>query len=216
MQQKNIIVPKTGRYFILGEPSEKIEQVWFVCHGYAQLANYFIQNFKSLDDGKNLIIAPEGLHRFYWKEFSGRVAASWMTREDRENDIADNANYLDLVYSEVLSQFKGRKIKINVLGFSQGTATVCRWIANKKAHADNLVIWAGSFPADLNFEKDNLVFNSMNNFIVVGDADEFIDEEEVKKQEQFLKDKGIEYELIRFKGKHEIDQSVLLQLQKRF
>jgi hypothetical protein len=89
MVKKNIIVTKTARYFISGEPSESIEQVWFVCHGYAQLANYFIRNFEILNDGKNLIIAPEGLNRFYWKGFSDRVVASWMTKEDREDDIKD-------------------------------------------------------------------------------------------------------------------------------
>ena len=64
MQQKNISITKTARYFILGDASEKIEEVWFVCHGYAQLANYFIKNFEVLDNGKNLIVAPEGLSRF--------------------------------------------------------------------------------------------------------------------------------------------------------
>jgi predicted esterase len=216
MQQKNISVQKTARYFVLGEASEKIEQIWFVCHGYGQLANYFIQNFDSLNDGKQLIIAPEGLHRFYWKEFSGRVVASWMTKEDRASDIHDYINYLDAVYSEVLSQFKGRKIKINVLGFSQGTATACRWLANNRSYADNLIIWAGAFPTDMNFEKGKSLFNSANSFVVVGDADEFINEEEVKKHNQFLKNKGVQFELIRFKGKHEINQEVLLQLQKRF
>ena len=216
MQQKNIIVPKTARYFVLGEPSEKIEQVWFVCHGYAQLANYFIQNFHSLNDGKQMIVAPEGLNRFYWKEFSGRVAASWMTKEDRASDITDYVNYLDLVYAEVLSAFNGRKVKINVLGFSQGAATVCRWIANKRSHVDNLIIWAGAFPTDMDFEKDKSLFNSINNFIVVGDMDEFIDEEEIQKHYQLLKSKGLNFELIRFIGKHEINQEALLKLQKRF
>ncbi|MGZ4117744.1 MAG: alpha/beta hydrolase, partial [Bacteroidia bacterium] len=185
MQQKNIVIPKTARYFILGEASEKIEQVWFVCHGYGQLANYFIQNFHALNDGTQLIIAPEGLHRFYWKEFSGRVVASWMTKEDRTSDIIDYVNYLDMVYAEVLAPFKGKKIKVNVLGFSQGAATAGRWMANNRSHADNLIIWAGAFPADLDFEKQKTIFNSMDNFIfVVGDDDQFINEEEIEKQNQ--------------------------------
>jgi len=216
MQQKNITVPKTARYFILGEATEKTEQIWFVCHGYGQLANYFIQNFHSINDGKNLIIAPEGLHRFYWKDFSGRVAASWMTKEDRGNDIVDYVNYLDMVYSEVLEELKNRKVKINVLGFSQGTATVCRWIANGKSKADNLIIWAGAFPEELNFEIENSVFNETNNFVVVGDKDEFLNEESIQKHDHFLKSKNVKFELIRFIGKHEINQEALLQLKKGF
>jgi len=216
MQQKNITIPKTARYFILNEPAEQIEQVWFVCHGYAQLANYFIKNFEGLDVAKHLIVAPEGLHRFYWKGFSERVAASWMTKEDRENDILDYVNYLNVVYEEVMSDFKNKNVKVNVLGFSQGTATVCRWLANNLVKVDHLILWAGTFPPDMNFEQDRNVFDQIKTYVVVGDADEFINEDEVIKQTEFLKNKQIAFELIRFEGKHEIDKKVLNDLQKRF
>lgn len=216
MQQKNITIPKTARYFILNEPTEQIEQVWFVCHGYAQLANYFIKNFAELDSEKHLIVAPEGLHRFYWKGFSERVVASWMTKEDRENDILDYVHYLNLVYDEVMSSIKPQKIKVNVLGFSQGTATVCRWVANGKVQVDNFVLWAGAFPPDMNFEQDRKVFNQLKTYVVVGDEDEFIKEYDVVKQNDFLKKNQIDFEIIRFKGKHEIDKGVLNDLQKRF
>lgn len=215
MLQKNIIIPKTARYFILNEPTEQIEQVWFVCHGYAQLANYFINNFDELDKNKNLIIAPEGLHRFYWKGFSERVVASWMTKEDRENDILDYINYLNVVYSEVISSLKNKNIKINVLGFSQGTATVCRWLASNNVKADSLILWAGAFPPDMNFEKNKEVFKKLKTFVVVGDADEFITEEEVLKHADLLKKNEIAFELIRFQGKHEINKQTLTDLQKR-
>jgi predicted esterase len=215
MKQKNITISKTARYFILGEVSEQIETVWLVCHGYGQLANYFIQNFKVIDNGKNLIVAPEGLHRFYWEKFSGRVVASWMTKEDRAEDIKDYVNYLDAVYAEVLSGFKNKKVKINVLGFSQGAATVCRWIANKKSKIDNLILWAGPFPDDMNFEMLRAVFNNINTFIVIGDNDEFITEQQVKEHNQLLISNKINFELIRFNGRHEIDDEALLQLMNR-
>lgn len=215
MQQKNIQVLKTARYFILGEASEQIKQVWFVCHGYAQLANYFLKNFEALNDGKTLIIAPEGLHRFYWKGFSEKVVASWMTKEDRENDITDYVNYLNVVYSEVMETLKNKNVNVNVLGFSQGTATVCRWLANSKVEADNLILWAGAFPDDMNFKTDKMVLDKLKTYLVVGDADEFINEEGVEKHSNLLKENDIKFELIRFKGKHEIDKTTLLDLQKR-
>ena len=215
MVQKNITIPKTARYFILGEASEQIEQVWFVCHGYAQLANYFLKNFEELNDGKTLVIAPEGLHRFYWQGFSKKVVASWMTKEDRENDIADYVNYLNVVYGKVLSGLKNKNVKVNVLGFSQGTATVCRWIADNKVKVENLILWAGAFPDDMNFKIDKVVLDKLKTYVVVGDADEFINEQEVEKHSNFLKENDIQYELIRFKGKHEIDKTTLLDLQKR-
>lgn len=215
MQQKNIIIPKTARYFLLNELTDQTEHVWFVCHGYAQLANYFINNFDELDMNKNLIIAPEGLHRFYWKGFSERVVASWMTKEDRENDILDYVNYLNVVYAEVISSLKNKKVKINVLGFSQGTATVCRWLASNKVKVDNLILWAGAFPSDMNFEKNKEVFNKLKTFVVVGNADEFINDDEVAKHSDLLKKNEIAFELIRFQGKHEINKQTLNELQKR-
>ena len=121
MDQKNISINKTARYFTLGNPNEKIETIWFLCHGYGQLANYFLKNFEILNNGKNLLVAPEGLHRFYLNGFGGRVGASWMTREDRLNDIKDYIGFLDQLYLEIVNPFKSRNIKINVLGFSQGT-----------------------------------------------------------------------------------------------
>ncbi len=215
MHQKNIIIPKTARYFVLGEPTHHIKTIWFVCHGYGQLANYFIKNFELLNDHKNLIIAPEGLHRFYWQGFSGKVVASWMTKEDRNEDIKDYINYLDAVYAEVLSSFKNKKVKINVLGFSQGTATVCRWIENKKCAIDNLILWAGAFPTDMDFKMNKFFFNAIKISLVIGNTDEFINEQQVQEHKNLLKTNAIKFQLIRFKGKHEIHQDTLLQLANK-
>lgn len=215
MKQKNIIVPKTARYFILGEPSEKTETIWFVCHGYAQTADYFIKNFEAISNEKNLIIAPEGLHRFYRQGTSGLVVASWMTSKDREQDITDYVNYLNEVYEEVLLPFKNKKIKINVLGFSQGTASVCRWIADKKSAADNLILWAGGFPPDLNFETNATVFHSIKTYIIAGNNDNYITEEKTKEHERLLNDHKISFHLIRFNGKHEMQEETLINLSKQ-
>src|ERR1051325_8249497 len=121
MIKKSIRIEKTARYFILGDAGAS--SVWCVCHGYAQLASYFIKNFEPLNNGDNMIVAPEGLHRFYWQGYSGRVVASWMTKEDRLDDINDYVNFLDEVHNDVMKEFKGKKVKVNVLGFSQGVAT---------------------------------------------------------------------------------------------
>ena len=213
MFQKNIIVPKTARYFVLGDVSEKTEEIWIVCHGYAQLANYFIRNFEVLNDGKRVIVAPEGLHRFYWQGFSGRVVASWMTREDRLEDISDYCNFLDIVYNEVISSFN-RSVKVNVFGFSQGSATVLRWLSIKRPEVNNLILWGGTFPADINFEMDRAYFNSFKTYFVMGTNDEYISNAEVEAQEKILTNNKIDFKSVRFEGKHEIPSAVLLGLSK--
>lgn len=216
MIQKNIIIPKTARYFVLGEPTEQIEEIWFVCHGYGQLANYFIKKFEVLNNGKNLIVAPEALHRFYWKDFNGKVGASWMTKVDRVDEITDYINYLDLVYEEVLLSFKNKKVRINVLGFSQATATVCRWLANKKPAIDQLILWAGFFPHDLDFENDKNYFNTIKPTVLIGKKDEFYNSEDIEKHKITMKEKEFVFDVIHFDGKHEIPEDILLQLIDSF
>ncbi len=213
MHQKNITVPKTARYFILGEAGKEIESVWFVCHGYGQLASQFLKKFLVLENGKNLIIAPEGLHRFYWEKFSGRVVASWMTKEDREEDILDYVNYLEMVYEEVMQMLAHRPVRIIMVGFSQGTSTVCRWITSKKRSFDSLVLWAGSVPPELEFSKEQ--FAAIKMHYVVGDNDEFIKEEQLRSLKEVLSSKGLSFEMHQFKGKHEINEEMLIKLAEK-
>lgn len=219
MLEKHINVSKTARYFILGESSDLVTDIWFVCHGYGQLANYFLKNFEILNDGKNLIVAPEGLNRFYLKGFEGRIAAGWMTKEDRLNEINDYVNFLDLLFDEILKDFKGKKIKINILGFSQGAATVLRWICLGRAKPDNLILWAGFFPTDFlslnsGIEPQKL-FGRISTTIVVGNQDEFLKEDQISEFEDILRKDKINYKLVRFEGKHEIDRDVLKKLLKK-
>src|ERR671913_1620 len=91
-----LVVPRTARYYTLGPTHGFPRELWIVCHGYGQLASRFVSQFAALDDGTRLIVAPEALSRFYLdpipkrrNEASPRVGASWMTREDRESEIAD-------------------------------------------------------------------------------------------------------------------------------
>ena len=79
-----------------------------------------------------------------------------------------------------------------------------------------MILWAGAFPPDMNFQKCKVVFNELKTYVIVGYEDEFINEAESIKQSDLLNKNEIEFELIRFKGKHEIDKDVLNELQKRF
>ncbi|MFL5521990.1 MAG: hypothetical protein ACJ8B6_13695, partial [Gemmatimonadales bacterium] len=55
-----LIVPRTARYYTLGPTHGFPRELWFVCHGYGQLAGRFLRQFAPLDDGTRLIVAPEG------------------------------------------------------------------------------------------------------------------------------------------------------------
>ena len=63
MTEHHLGVPRTARYFTLGQDSAS--EIWFVLHGYGQLAARFADHFAALDDGTRLIVAPEGLSQRY-------------------------------------------------------------------------------------------------------------------------------------------------------
>lgn len=212
MRKIEIKTEKTARYFTLGTPSDKITDVWFVCHGYGQLAEYFIKWFKPLMNENTLIIAPEGLSRFYWEGFSGKVVASWMTKEDRTSDIQDYVKYLDKVANQVLGEVN--KVRINILGFSQGATTVSRWVALGKTIPTNLILWSGSFPEDIDYMKNIEIFSKFQLYFFIGDSDKLFSEEMTRKYLEEIRVKKIEFKLSRFNGGHKVFPKPLLELQK--
>lgn len=213
MIQKQIIVPKTARYFVQGDFSDNIQDIWFVCHGYGELAYYFSKKFNVLKNENTLIIAPEALNRFYRNGFTGKVGASWMTSEERICEINDYIYYLNSVYKEVISTINNNNVKIHILGFSQGTATVCRWIGNGIVQPNNLILWAGIFPHDIDYAKIQTPFHKTNIQIVMGKTDNYYTAENINNHIQQLQLHGIGCKLTMFDGGHEIHQETLLKLQ---
>ena len=211
MEVRTVAFDFKARYYIVGKPTPAIEHVWLVCHGYGQLAEYFARNFNLLDDGKQIVVAPEGLSRFYLKGFAGRVGASWMTKEDRETDIRNYCQYLDEVLKSVLQEI-GPHASITVLGFSQGAATAARWIASTAMSVERFILWGGGLPKDLNVTNFNRALAHSKNYIVYGRNDSFITEEALKEQALLFQAIGLRYETVVFEGGHEIDEAVLEKL----
>jgi len=52
-------------------------------------------------------------------------------------------------------------------------------------------------------------------WLVAGNRDPFIDSNKLNKEIEVLEKNNIAYELVKYKGKHEIKQGILLQLNKR-
>ena len=193
---------KTQRYFTHGD-LKKATKLLIVIHGYGQLAEHFIRKFHQLPENY-YIVAPEAMHHFYLNGSSGRVGASWMTKEDRINNIADNNEYLNNLvdFLQKEKQFS----ELLVLGFSQGGATAARWNAQRK-DIDQLILWASVFPPDL---EESSFSNSKNGTFVIGKHDEFYDanaqDKEIKKY------RSLSFEIVEYDGKHDIDADTLKNL----
>ena len=201
-----------GRFYALGVPGPSIKKIWFVLHGHGHLAQFFIKKFEILDDGNNLVIAPEGLNRYYLQGFSGKVGSTWMTKEDRLTDIGNYIRFLDTVYSAVVN-FKDLNPEIiTFLGFSQGAATVSRWAIQGSVHFDRLILWSGIYPPDMDFDLANKILSRKKVITVFGQSDEFLTEERWKEFLLLEKKLGIETQKISFQGGHEINEPTLQSL----
>ncbi len=216
MQTRFFSTLKTARYCTQGEHTPQTRQIWFVCHGYGQLAPYFIKNFEVLPAPEHYVIAPEALSKFYLEGFSGRIGATWMTKDERLHDINDYIHYLNSLYSRLTTGIDLENIQVNILGFSQGAATVCRWVADGQVKFDRLILWAGVIPPDLPIELDSPIFKNKQIELIYGDQDEFVTKELVEEQTEILEESEVSYNVTTFPGKHIIDKEALLQLVARF
>lgn len=208
MNEHRLMVARSARYFTLGS-ADAAEEVWFVLHGYGQLAARFLRGFAALDNGRRLIVAPEGLSRFYVDPGEHKkVGATWMTREDRLAEIDDYVRYLDAVYGDVFSRVGRSGRSAHVLGFSQGAATACRWAALGSAAVDRLILWSGEVPPDL----DLTLLQAIPLVFVHGRQDQFITPKVAATIAARLKEQGVRYRMVPFEGGHELTEDVLLQL----
>lgn len=194
-------VSRSARCFALG--GEAAREAWVLLHGYGRLAARFLGFFRPLASPERLLVAPEALSRFYLDGGSGKVGASWMTREDREADIADNLAYLEQMRRDLVPA-----VPLTVLGFSQGVATATRWAASTTPRPTRLIAWGSLLPDDV--PPARLAGTQVT--FVVGERDDWAPPDRVEAQAVALRSAGLTVEVLRFAGGHELDAGVVVRL----
>lgn len=205
MEERHIRVQRTARYHTLGDP-RKARSVWIVVHGYGQLARFFLNAFEEQAE-TNFIAAPEGLSRYYTDAAHQRVGATWMTREDREHEIHDHIDYLDALYATL--RMDVGEVPLRVLGFSQGVATIARWLANGRSKATQAVLWGGSIPPELSGERLKQGFLNTAVDLVHGTTDQVVPEPTFRSNVEHLQRAGIVTRTHLFPGGHNLDPVIL-------
>lgn len=217
MKEQEVRITYKARYYTQGEIKASTKKIWFVLHGYGQLAKFFIKKFNVLSHAGIYVIAPEGLSKFYLEDVTSRarsgnnrVGATWMTRENRMADIENYITYLNTVYkNEVPESFPG---EITILGFSQGAATATRWAIEGNIIFHQLILWAGVLPPDMNFAKAQEILTDKKLIEVFGKSDPYLNEERLKEVTSLHARLNINPQLIEFEGGHEINENVLTRL----
>jgi len=213
--ERRLGVARSARYFLGGDlaadgtPARDARELWFVLHGYGQLAAPFQAEFACVERPGLVLVAPEGLSRYYLERGTGAVGASWMTKEAREDEIADTLRFLDAVHAEVSAALAGAP-RVIALGFSQGAAAACRWAALGAARVDHVVSWAGGVPPDL----DPSLLAAHDLSLVAGTRDAFLDERRLALELERLRD--VPHRLLRFEGGHRLDRDLLRELADGF
>jgi len=207
MSFKQFTVNRQIRYSILPDSQETGKHLLVALHGYGQLIEFFGKKFDCLGDDF-VVVCPEGMHRFYLEGTSGRVGASWMTREWREQDISENSEALNQLIGSLIQELKPSKI--TVLGFSQGVATAARWLSKTAIPVDRFIAWAGVFPPDISI--DNQLELPTERFAVIGTQDPYFTGEIANEMINLYT--HLDFKVAQFEGKHEINQELLIQICK--
>ena len=200
----------SNSYETLNRLGEGTRSVWFVFHGMGYLSRFFLSHFKELASQENYFVAPQAPAKYYLDQKFQRVGASWLTKEDTENEIRNVLNYLDAVReAEAVSS----KLNFNILGFSQGVSIAARWVARRKINCHKLVLYAGGIPKELKAGDFNFLNADSRVYQVFGDRDPYLNslrlEKEKQRFEELFGDRG---KAIEFEGGHEIKPAVLKQL----
>lgn len=214
----HIRVIRTARFYTLGGGSFSPRDIWFVLHGYGQLAGEFIRFFGDLANDDTLVVAPEALSRFYVANPAQasakerRVGATWMTREDREAEIDDYVDYLDALHEEVAAAAVREGARVNVIGFSQGGATATRWAANGRADVARLVLWGGLLPTEIDLSRGAAAIRGARLTLVAGTRDHYVTPDALAAERVRLDAAGVSYDVLSFDGGHVVSRSVFPQL----
>jgi predicted esterase len=209
VQEHRLVTTRRARYYTIGGGEHPLSEAWIVLHGLGQRASVFISYFQSIASPGRLVVAPEALNRHYvtpggsGRTADAKVGATWMTRMDRENEIADYVDFLDAVWRETATG----AVRVTVLGFSQGVATACRWIAMGKSRIDRLIAWAGQLPPDV----DPSVFAKLPGGVtlVAGTTDEYLPWIAEGNHDARLVAAGITPQVVTFEGGHRMDRLTL-------
>lgn len=200
-REHRLSVGRSARCFSRG--GEAAAEAWVVLHGYGQLASRFIRGFESIATPTRLVVAPEGLSRFYLDAGAGKVGASWMTREDRLHEIEDCLAYLGQVRAAIIPP-----VPLTILGFSQGVATAARWAVVTAPAPLRLICWGGLVPEEIPAAR--LVPIRLT--YVVGTQEEWAPPAAVEAQAAAYRQGGVSVEVHRFDGGHEVRATELARL----
>lgn len=200
--KRQVSYQSTHSYETLNQLTEQTKHIWIVFHGIGYLSRYFLKYFEQLPPDENFIVAPQAPSKYYLDERYKHVGASWLTKVDTKQEIANILSYLDAVYLDLkLPQDR----QLIVLGYSQGVSIAARWVARRQIKCDKLVLYAGGIPEELETDDFEFLPETSQILMVYGDKDPYLTSERLKHQKHRLHSLfGSRSHIRVFRGGHEV------------
>ncbi|QCX00193.1 esterase [Aggregatimonas sangjinii] len=208
--EKQTTYTSTNSYATLNKLTAQTMNIWIVLHGIGYLSRYFLRYFDELDAAHNYIIAPQAPSKYYLKNEYRHVGASWLTKENTQQEIENVLAYLDGVMAQ---EDLPADRKLIILGFSQGVSIATRWMASRKLPFNHLILYAGGIPKELVPEDfDFLDQHKTKVSVLVGNKDEYLTPAVLQKESVRIDAlfKGRAVQTI-FEGGHEVKKELLHQ-----
>ncbi|HUR21439.1 MAG TPA: hypothetical protein VMZ90_11560 [Vicinamibacterales bacterium] len=209
-----ILVPATIHGRVLIEPDEGaavFSRALVGFHGYAQTAGDMMAELNRIPGASDWTrISIQALNRFYIRGDS-QVVASWMTREDRDEAIADNIAYVDSAIAHARDRNAAQQHSstsaqqhpaLVFAGFSQGVAMAYRAALLGARPASGIIALAGDIPPELKTEAPTR-HPWPKVLIGVGSNEQWYTGAKLDDDLAFLSKHGIDHSVVRFEGGHE-------------
>ncbi len=167
-------------------------------HGYGEPVESHLLHLRTIPGtGAWLVVAVQGLHRFYVKP--DLVGASWMTRQDRDLAIADNVAYVDRVVAAVRAAGPTSG-PVAYLGFSQGASMAFRAALLGAEAAVAVIALGGDVPPELKVPGTRRCPPCL---IARGTTDPWYSRAQLESDVARLRENGAEVQALTYEGGHE-------------
>ena len=205
MIERTIAAGTHGRYLIEPPSAAGPAPMLVGFHGYGEGADAQLERMRRIPGADRwLLVAIQGLHRFYQRRVN-QVVASWMTRQERELAMADNRAYVAAVIEAVDREYPAAP-RLVFAGFSQGVAMTFRAAAAAPRIADGVIAVGGDVPPELEPAAAGRVRRAL---LCHGARDEWYTQASFARDVQRLRDADVAVTPLEFDGGHEWSDEVV-------
>jgi len=185
-----------GRVLVEDAAAQPAAGAFIAFHGYGQSADEALADVLGIPGASAWTVAAvQGLHRFYSRN-DERVIASWMTRQDRDDAIADNVGYVNRVVETL--QARGPLVFI---GFSQGASMAYRAALLGGHEAAGIIALGGDIPPEVKRLATGRRWPPV--LVGAGENDAWYTPPKMDADVEFLARSGVVHGVVRFRGGHE-------------